>query len=186
MLAANRRVRRWRAHVADEIRHAAGLAHCGQARRRRPEAGLLAKHRGGRHGADEQGRTEATQLLLRLVVAFFVTITYLALVQAVQPFRQRGTGTVAVATLSTLACTLFAGLLLRVNEFLPVEERAAFFGRADTPPLLRAGLLRRAVELPSPGATTSCVPTLRHRSSIPSFESTTHRRPRFARPKSCL
>ena len=42
-------------------------------------------------------------------------------------------------------------------------------------------LLLRAVELPSPGATTSCVPTLRHRSSIPSFESTTHRRPRFAR-----
>jgi hypothetical protein len=71
-------------------------------------------------------------------------------------------------------------------QFVYREKLADFFSRADTPPLLRAGLLLRAVELPSPGATTSCVPTLRHRSSIPSFESTTHRRPRFARPKSCL
>ncbi len=67
-------------------------------------------------------------VLLRLILAFFLTTGYLILLQAVEPFRQRGTGTVAVATISTLSCTLFAGLLIRISEELPPEERTAFFG----------------------------------------------------------
>ena len=67
----------------------------------------------------------------------------------------------------------------RENDALFIRPRALL-----PPPKLPLDdvLPREDVALPSPGCTTSVLPTERHFSESPSFDSTSHLRPRLARP----
>ena len=66
--------------------------------------------------------------ILRHVLALLVGIAHLVLLQAGQPFRQRSTALVAIATSLGLVCTLLAALLVRF--FNEIEQRT---GLAEQP-----------------------------------------------------